>query len=88
MHEMKPIQIAIDDGNGIVNKVNDVTSGSGRYKASKVVIRRKPSEILKIGTWNVRTMMKKREDCQCEKGDGEKWTKYTRIRRSSMERTR
>ena len=72
MHEMKPIQIAIDDGNGIVNKV----------------IRRKPSEILKIGTWNVRTMMKKREDCQCEKGDGEKWTKYTRIRRSSRGRTR
>ena len=67
MHEMKPIQIAINDVNGIVNKVNDVTSGRGRYKASKVVIRRKPCGILKIGTWNVRTMMKKEKNANVKR---------------------
>ena len=77
-----PHRLSLNDVNAIVNKVVNVTSGSGRYKASKVVVRGKD--------WNMERVYndEKREDCQREKGDGEKWTKCTRIRRSSMERMR
>ncbi len=56
-----------NDVNGTCQQMTSVASGSGGTKASKVVIQRKPwnklhrnqcKELLRIGTWNVRTMLR------------------------------
>jgi hypothetical protein len=45
---------------GITGSTGDVASGSGANRDSKVVIKRNPcGEKLKIGTWNVRTLLRK-----------------------------
>ena len=46
-----------NDVNGIFSSAGYVTSGNGGDEASGVVIQRNPH--IKIGMWNVRTMMKK-----------------------------
>ena len=48
-----------DDVNGDTETlVSGAASGRGGSKASQVVIKRKPYQgILKVGTWNVRTML-------------------------------
>jgi hypothetical protein len=46
--------------NGVSSQAGDAAFGSGKNKVPKVVIKRKPcTETLKIGTWNVRTMLRK-----------------------------
>ena len=49
----------VNNVNGVSEQFSDVAFGSGRSKASEVVIKQKPcKEYCKMGTWNVRTMLK------------------------------
>ena len=57
--KIKSIRYTDNDVNEISGQTRDVASGSGKRKASKVVIQRNPCKTLKIGTWNDRSMMKK-----------------------------
>ena len=52
-------RFSLSNLNGVSEQFRDVAFGSGRCKASEVVIKQKPcKEYCKMGTWNVRTMLK------------------------------
>ena len=57
--KIKPIRYTDNDVNGISGQARDVAFGRGGRKASKVVNQRNNCKTLKIGTWNVRSMLKK-----------------------------